>query len=85
MLKLTYVCDKCGVKSEREYINAREIDTINWRNAPDLWISVGVDDKVLYLCPNCNGDVVRSKDSIVALEAQIKTDATAAVAAKVEG
>jgi len=84
MIIVSYVCDKCGVKSEREYVNAREIDTINWRNAPDRWESVGVDDKVLFLCPECNGSIVSSRDQIKALEATIKTDVAAAVV-KVEG
>jgi uncharacterized protein YlaI len=84
MIKLTYICDHCSVEVEKKLDSPLELDRANWRNAPDRWESVGIDDKVLFLCPDCNGSVVSQKDQIKALEASIKTDVAAAVV-KVEG
>ena len=78
MLKLTYVCDKCDLEVEIELPNAKDLDTMNWRNIPADWVSFGVGEQVLLFCSPCNAALAAQKAAIEALQAQMLVDAQAA-------
>lgn len=81
MLKLVFVCDKCGKEVEQQLVSPLELDRANWRNIPEGWESVGIGEKVIFLCDHCNIDVLAQKQQIKNIEAQVVTDVTAAVSA----
>jgi hypothetical protein len=86
MLSITFRCDACKSEVVKELADARELDRANWRNEPDQWVSVGLEDKVLHFCDKCNQDVVSQRDQIKMLEDGVKVSASAAVmVAKVNG
>lgn len=81
MLKLVYVCDKCGKEVEVELVEAMKVTHPRFE-APADWVAEVIDANLVLLCDDCNGDILTQKAQVEAIQAQVVADVRTALEAE---